>query len=265
MNFKTAIAQTELCENIEQNIKKAAKMSEYAAMQGASVIVFPEVFLSSFPADTSNERRLEAARKCAADAVKSMQKIAKDNKIWLIFGMYEPADETKNYNTTVVINDKGNIEARYRKTHLYDAFSYKESDNIVPGRSLFTPLDTPFARIGIMVCYEVRFPEIARYEALNGCDIIFMPTAWFEGKGKKEQLELLTRCRALENTVFVAMSDICKGGRSGMSMIVDPLGNVLASAGEEECVVIADIDTDIIKKVRKTLPVLENIRPELYK
>ena len=264
MKYTIALAQTENCSSIEQNLEKAERMAAGAAEKGAGLIVFPEVFLAAFPEDASLEEKLNAAQRTDSPAVDRMRECAAENGIWMIFGMYEPAADRRNYNTTVVVDDKGKIKSIYHKTHLYDAFGYKESDFNAMGDSLFEPIDTPFGKLGIMVCYELRFPEVARQQALGGADIIIVPAAWSDGEGKLTQLELLTRSRALENTVFVAMCDMC-GGRVGNSMAVDPLGNILARAGEEEELLLADIDTEQIGRVRGTVPSLANRRPELYR
>ena len=268
MSFTIALAQTKVCGNIEKNLETAKELTAKASAKGASLIVFPEAFLASFPEDARLSEKLEAARKIDSREVDRMRHLAAENGIWVIFGMYEPAydaDKThcRNYNTTVIIDDAGEIISVYHKTHLYDAFNYMESDFNAAGDSLFTPIETPFCRLGLMVCYEVRFPEIARKQALGGAEVIIMPTAWADGEGKLEQLQLLTRSRALENTVFVAMCDLC-GGRIGHSMAVDPLGNILAEAGDEEELLLAEIDTDLIEKTRKTVPCLANRREELY-
>lgn len=263
MKYKIALAQTETNADCEQNLKTAQRLTAEAAAKGAGLIVFPEVFLASFPENATLEEKLEAAHETDSRAVDSMLKIAVDNGMWMIFGMYEPASDRKNYNTTIVADDKGSIRRVYHKTHLYDAFNYLESDFNAAGDKLFDPMDTPFGKLGLMVCYELRFPEIARHQALNGADIVIVPSAWSDGEGKLAQLELLTRSRALENTVFVAMCDMGRE-RVGNSMVVDPLGNVLARAGAEEELLIAEIDTELIERTRRTVPSLANRRPELY-
>ena len=265
MKFKIALAQTAACENSEVNIEKAGEMAARAAAEGAGIIVFPEIFLAAFPAGAGLEDKRRAAAQMDSPYVSRMRAYARENGIWVIFGMYMPAEDSdKNYNLTVVIDSKGEIIKSYKKTHLYDAFSYRESDYNAAGDSLFEPIDTPFGKIGLMVCYEVRFPEVARYAALKGADMIIMPTAWFDGEGKAEQLDILVRCRAIENTVFVAMCDMCGKGRVGESKVVGPLGNVICQAGSTEELVIAEVDMGILPKVRETVPSLSNRRPELY-
>ena len=264
MKFKIALAQTKYNDSVEANLEKACKFIGEAAAAGASIVVFPEIFIAAFPNGTPVEVKLKAAQTMDSPNVAKMCSYAAAHKIWVVFGMYEAADSKKNYNTTLVVDDNGNIAAQYRKTHLYDAFSYKESDYNIPGDKLFEPIDTPFGKVGLMVCYEVRFPEVARYEALKGAELILMPTAWFDGEGKSEQLKVSVQARAMENTVFVAMCDMCGGIRIGESLVCGPLGDVIAGAGREEELLLAEIDTEKIEAARRVLPVLENRRPELY-
>ena len=215
--------------------------------------------------DPAPEERAASAETTDGPFVCAMKELAQEYGIWTVFGMREPADAERSYNTTVVLDDAGRMIRAYRKTHLYDAFSTRESDTIVPGSELFEPFDTPFARIGLLVCYEMRFPEIARDQALKGAELILMPTAWVRGRQKSEHLRLSVAARALENTVFVAMCDMCGGIRIGESAVAGPLGEVIAQAGSESTLLIAEIDTDQIAAARKVLPVLENRRPELYR
>lgn len=269
MKYKIALAQTETCSSIDANLKAAEKMITDAASQGAALIVFPEAFLSSFEEDATLDEKLKAARDIDGPEVSRIRGLAAANGIWVIFGMYEPAFDAekvhyRNYNTTVIVDDSGEVRYVYHKTHLYDAFNYLESDFNAVGDSLFTPMDTPFGKIGLMVCYELRFPEIARFLALGGSDVIILPAAWADGKGKLDQLQILTRSRAIENTVFVALCDM-GASRVGHSMVVDPLGNVITEAGAGQELLLAEIDTDLIQTIRKTVPSLANRREELYR
>ncbi len=255
MKYKIALAQTESCSDNQINIERADIAMKRSSEEGAKLIVFPECFIAALSKET---QKIDGAN------VKAMQKLAKQYRLWVVFGMYETADEKRNYNTTLIVDDQGRIVSVYRKTHLYDAFSYRESDFNKAGEKLFEPIDTPFGKLGLMVCYELRFPEIARYQALKGAELIVVPTAWVKGKGKSEQLRVSTLCRAMENVVFVAMCDMTGDIRVGESVVADPMGAVLGELGNEPDVLIVEIDTEKIAECRKTLPLLENRRPEIY-
>ena len=163
-----------------------------------------------------------------------------------------------------MLDGAGSIVRTYHKTHLYDAFGYRESDEIKAGEAFFEPVETPFGKIGLFVCYEVRFPEVARDQRAKGAEIIIMPTAWVKGDMKSLHFETLVKARAIENTVFMIACDQYSKIRMGESIAVDPMGVTLASGGEGEKVIPVYIDTDRIAEVRKKLPSFEDRRPELY-
>lgn len=252
----------------ERNLEKAQKaVAKAAGLYHPDVIVFPELYMSFFPVGTSREITLSTAQPLDGPFVTGMRKLAKEYGVWVIFGMNEavedPADP-RSYNTTVVVNAEGELVSHYRKTHLYDAFGYQESDTNKPGGQLFEPIDTPFGRLGLFVCYEVRFPEVARYQRSKGADIIVMPTAWAAGKLKSLHFRTLVTARAIENTVYMLACNQCGAGSTGESVAVDPMGVPAASAGEAEDLVPVHVDLDRIEAVRARLPAYKDRRPELY-
>ena len=223
--------------------------------------------MSLYPAGTPKETQLGSAQTLDGPFATEMKKLAKDNHVWITFGMNEKVDnpaDPRNHNTTMIIDSEGEVKGVYRKTHLYDAFGYKESDTICPGDKLFDPIDTPFGKIGLFVCYEVRFPEVARDQVLKGADIILMPTAWASGPLKSHQFKTLITARAIENTAYIIAADQVGVNSMGESIIVDPMGVAVASAGETPQLICATIDTDRIKEVRAKLPSFKDRRPYLY-
>ena len=157
------------------NLQKAGeKVREAVDRYHPDLMLFPEMFMSLFPKGTDRATRLGSAQTLDGAFVSGMRKLAKDNHLWIVFGMNEKVedpDDDRNYNCTVMVNADGEIVATYRKTHMYDAFGMKESADNKPGDRLFEPVDTPFGKIGLFVCYEVRFPEIARYQRERGTNI----------------------------------------------------------------------------------------------
>lgn len=259
MESTFALVQMTCATEPQANLQKAQELMERAVKRfRPGFFVFPETCMSE-------------GRPCseALDGpfVRGMQALARQHGAWMVFGMKEtvedPAD-ARIYNTSVLLNDKGELVQVYRKTHLYDAFGYRESDEIKPGDRFFEPVDTPFGKIGLFVCYEVRFPEVARYQRAKGAEIILMPTAWVKGDMKSQHFTALVTARALENTVFVLAADQYSRIRLGESLAVDPMGVILANAGEGERVIPVYIDTDRIKEVRQKLPSYEDRRPALY-
>ncbi len=230
-------------------------------------IVFPEVYMSHFPNGTDRKTCLATAETLDGPFVTGMRKLAAEHHLWMVFGMnerVEDPEDDRNYNTTVMINSGGELVGCYRKTHLFDAFGFRESRNIKPGDRLFEPVETPFGKIGLFVCYEVRFPELARDQTAKGADLIIMPTAWMRGDLKSLHFRALVTARAVENTVFMLACNQCGRDCIGESVAVDPMGVPIACGNEREDLIPCYVDTDRIAEVRTKLPSYKDRRPELY-
>lgn len=263
--MKVAIAQLTSTMDKADNLQKAVAYIAKAKAGGADFVILPEMYLA--PATPTTEvKPAQVAEPLDGPFVSGLADAAREHGIYVVCGVYEsiPDDPNRAYNTTVFLNRSGELIHTYRKTHLYDAFSFKESDAIAEGAGPYRAVETEFGKIGLMVCYEVRFPEIARQFALQGADILFVPAGWVEGAMKEDHWETLVRARAIENTMFVCAADQVGNIFAGRSMIVDPMGVVLASGGEEETLVTAELDLDRIRRVRGKLPSVANRRPELY-
>lgn len=176
-----------------------------------------------------------------------------------------PGDaQVKVYNTAVIIDNKGKLIGVYRKSHLFDAYGYKESGFTIPGDRLFEPVEACGARLGLAICFEIRYPEIFRCQALSGAELVAVPAAWYKGPLKEETLHFLARARAHENTMFIAVASNAGSNFVGRSVVVDPLGVIVADAGPGERYIEVEVDLDEIEKARQILPLLELRRPELY-
>jgi len=268
MKSTFVLAQLEAKPDPMDNIKKAEQaVKESMELYHPDFMIFPEVFMSHYPVGTDRKIILDSAQKLDGPFVKAMQNLSKANHLWMVFGMREATednDDERSYNTSIMLNDQGEIVGVYRKTHLYDAFGYKESMNIKPGDKLFNPIDTPFGKIGMFVCYEVRFPEVARDQTAKGADIIIMPTAWVKGDLKSLHFRTLITARAIENTVFLLACDQCGETYLGESVVVDPMGVPISCGNERECLIPVHIDTDRVTEVRKKLPSFKDRRPSVY-
>lgn len=268
MRSKFVLAQLTSVGDATVNLAKAREyMARAYEEEHPDLMVFPELFMSYFPAKTPHNIVIGAAQSVDGPFVTALSREAKKYGMWVVCGISERVEDPndpRKYNTTVVINAEGELAAVYRKTHLYDAFGYRESDINKPGNRFFEPINTPFGRIGLFVCYEVRFPEIARYQRSKGADVMIVPTAWSEGKLKSQQFHTLIDARAIENAVYMVACDLCGDGFLGESCIVDPMGVNIAMAGETEQLLAGVIDTDRVEAVRKKLPAYQDRRPELY-
>lgn len=255
-------------QNKEENLQKAIHYIELAAAQGAKLIVLPEYmnYISSKP------EALAHAESIPGPTTNLLMSKAKELNVFIHCGsMLEYFNETKAYNTTVLINDQGEIQAKYRKIHLFDidvngVVTYKESDLIEPGEEIVTA-ETSIGKIGLSICYDLRFPELYRKLMLQGAEIITVPAAFNQGTGI-HHWETLLKARAIENQCYIIASGQIGSYEGkptfGSSMIIDPWGIVVARASDMEGYIIADVKQDYIVRLRQELPCLLNRRPEVY-
>lgn len=264
--WRIALAQTEVGPDKQTNLARARDLLERAKSHGAGLVLFPETFMSEFGPKAPPEVLAEDAEPLDGPFVAGMREAARRTGRWVVFGMRERAPRPDRcYNTTVVLDDAGAVRGVYRKTHLYDAFGQRESAAILPGDSLLDPLPSPFGRLGVFVCYELRFPEVARELAVRGADILLVPAYWVRGALKEEQWTDLVKVRALENTVWVAACDQAGNHAVGRSLVADPAGLVVAQGPETETLLLADVDPGRTTAVRARFPSLAHRRPALYR
>ncbi|MCW3795084.1 carbon-nitrogen hydrolase family protein [Paenibacillus sp. LS1] len=268
MTFQLVMAQFGSSSTKQENLDKAEKALEEATrIHHADIVVFPEAFMSFYQIGTPREQKLEDAEPLEGHFSTTMRALAKQYGVWVVFGTRETtedSDDDRVYNTAVIIDSDGEIVSSYRKTHLYDAFGAKESRDIKPGTALFEPIDTPFGKLGLFVCYELRFPEIARYQALHGADIILVPSGWVRGHVKEQHWETLVTARALENTAYVVAVNQINEFYIGQSLIVDPMGVVVARGDETETLIPYRIDLERVHDVRAKLPSHLHRQAHLY-
>lgn len=238
-----------------QNVAKCRQAVEEAAADGARVLVLPEaaMFLRSDEAEATMTQPLDG------EFVGLLQDWSQEFGLLIVAGMFEPAADGRAFNTVVAV-DKGHLLASYRKLHLYDAFAVQESQRIASGEALPPVVDCDGVKIGLMTCYDVRFPEVARALALQGAEVIALPAAWFAGEYKLQHWRLLCAARALENGVYVLGAGMCGGNRIGHSLWADALGNIQAELGEAEGLLCAEVDLAHLQAVRARLPLLEQRR-----
>ncbi len=262
--MKIAIAQVESASDKKKNLKKAALYAEKAKRDGANFVVFPEGFMAN--TSLSNLKPADVAEPIDGNFIKELSNIAKSNQIYIVCGVFEtnPRDSSSCYNVAVVINKRGETVYSYRKTHLFDAFTSKESDRFLTGSEPPEVIETEYGKIGLLICYEIRFPELTRRLALQKADVVIVPTAWVAGNMKEYHWNTLLKARAIENTLYIVGAGQIGNNNAGNSMIVDPMGVVKANAGEIESLIIANIDSKRTISVREKLPSLSNRNPGLY-
>jgi predicted amidohydrolase len=257
-----------------RNLDVAERLVRAAAADGAELAVLPEKWnLLGDP-----EAQLAGAEALDGPAISAARSWADDLDIHLVAGsVTERAErQEKAFNTSILIGPDGEVEARYRKIHLFDVdvggVAYRESDHETPGDEVVTAAlgnALEGVTLGLTVCYDLRFPELYRILAVRGAIVVTVPSAFTMETGR-DHWEVLLRARAIENQAFVIaanqVGDAPPHYRSyGRSAIVDPWGVVLAQAPDEECFVAADLDLDFQERVRAKLPSLANRRPESYR
>jgi predicted amidohydrolase len=264
--MKVAAVQLKSSSDKVANLQKAKEYIKKAKELGADFVLLPEMYMAFLHPKLGQSRYSEVAEPLDGPFVSGLADCARENQVYVICGIFEskPGENTRAYNTTVFLGRNGELLQAYHKTHLYDAFNYKESDSIIPGMIPQDVIETEFGKVGMMVCYEIRFPEISRRLAMKGADFLFIPSAWVNGVMKEEHWKTLLRARAIENTVYVFAADQIGNNFSGQSMIIDPMGVIKANAGEEETIILSEIDLERIKRVREKLPSVSDRRKEFY-
>ncbi|MBL8505521.1 carbon-nitrogen hydrolase family protein [Methylobacillus glycogenes] len=248
---------------VAANLSEAERLIEIAVNQGAKLIALPEYFAIMGLKDTDKVAARE--KEGSGPIQRFLSKTAKKHEVWLIGGSVplECDNPDKVRNACLVYDDKGKQVARYDKVHLFGFDQgnehYQEKKTIEPGDAVVT-LDTPFGRLGLSICYDLRFPEL--YRAMSGVDIIAVPSAFTETTGKAHW-ETLIRARAIENLCYVlapAQGGYHASGREthGNSMIVDPWGVIQDRLSRGSGVVISSINTAYLQSLRKSLPALKH-------
>lgn len=234
-----------------------------AERQGADLLVFPESLMTPF--ELPRDQFIEAAEPVDGPFARAMDGIARSHGLWMVYTMNEQnPNGGPPFNTAVVVDDEGSQRSVYRKVHLFDAGAFRESDKMTAGNAIFEPLETPFCRLGLGICYDLRFPELARRQALAGCELLVYPAAWVAGEDKIDQWRTLARARAIENGIFVAGLSRTGASYIGHSLVSGPTGRVLASADATEQLLCCRIDTTEVATAQQETPALRSRRPELY-
>lgn len=262
MSFEIGLAQTVHPKDGDV-VGMVKRYAEQARMYGVDLLVFPEALMTPFEKTPEEYRAI--AEPVGGAFSQAIAEHAKRYGIWILYTMLEEVPEGKQpYNTAVLVDDKGKIQTTYRKTHLFDTDTIQESERITPGKNLHIPTATPFGKIGIGICYDLRFPELARKAALEGCDVMIYTAAWLDGPRKADHWKSLLRARAIENEFFVVGLSRCDSGYLGRSLIVNPFGEVIEETGPIMDLVVATIDLEEVAEARAAMPVLDHVRNDLY-
>lgn len=267
--FRLALCQMDVVDDKRENVEKALEMLEKAAGGGAAIVVLPEMFICPYYNRKFNEY---AERIDGSPTAKAISQKAAELGIYVVAGSIPERDGDSLYNTCLVFDRQGTIIGRHRKMHLFDIdiagkIRFLESEALSYGNNI-TIVETEFCKIGIGICYDIRFPELSRLMALEGAEVIIFPGAFNMVTGPAHW-ELLIRTRALDNQVYLAAASPARSLTAsytayGNSMVASPWGNVVQRASENEGIIFADIDHEEIDRIRKELPLLKHRRIDLY-
>lgn len=269
MKTKASVVQMTSGPDVTTNLDMAAMLIKQAANAGSKLVVLPEMF-PLMGADA--QKKVEIAEPLNHGPIQEFLKLqAQTHKIWVVGGTIpiQTEEGRRVRSACFVYDDQGKTLARYDKLHLFDVCitegveEYKESDTVEPGDNI-TVIDTPVGRMGLCVCYDLRFPQLFQAFIKQEVEIIAVPTA-FTVKTGQAHWEILARTRSIDIQGYGLFS--CQVGTHGPgkttyghSMITNPWGEILGSLNSEPGIVTAEIDLDFLKQVRKNLPVLEHQR-----
>jgi deaminated glutathione amidase len=224
--------------------------------EGVDLTVFPEAFARDFGKPGSDVS--EDAEPLEGPFATEVSRVAGLRGTTVVAGMFEESsDPARPFNTLVL---RGAARADYRKVHLYDSFGYRESDRLSAGPISAAAVPLGGFTLGLMTCYDLRFPEQGRALVDAGADVLVVPAAWVAGERKVDHWRTLVRARAIENTVYVVAAAQPGPRYTGHSMVVDPLGDVIVETGEDADVVTAVLDREALERARHTNPSLANRR-----
>ncbi len=267
-SLRAALVQLEAGDDVQDNVARAVDLARKAAT-GADLVVLPEYLQYRGSADGYRA----SAQPIPGPTTIPLASVARDAGCWLLAGTHAEAsgDPRRPYNTAVLFDRSGRLAATYRKLHLFDVAvdegpSDTESSRMTPGDRAVV-VDVEGAGLGLSICYDLRFPELYRALAHAGAAMLAVP-AVFTARTGRDHWEPLLRARAIENGAWVLAAAGCGAGGPGAleawghSMIVDPWGRVIAEAGDDETILRATLDLDLVAAVRRQIPVLANVRPE---
>jgi predicted amidohydrolase len=266
--MRIALAQILSGTDPAANLQLVREYSGRAAEAGAELVVFPEATMCRFGVPLA-----PIAEPIDGPWAQGVRRIATEAGITVIAGMFSPAGDGRVTNTLIAAGpgSPNRPDAHYDKIHLYDAFGFTESRTVAPGREPVV-VEADGVRVGLSVCYDIRFPALYTELARRGAQLIVVCASWGSGPGKLEQWTLLARARALDSMSYVAAVGQADPGNAlttpgsgsgaplgvGGSLLASPLGEVVASAGEHPQLVVADIDVDRVAKARESIAVLRN-------
>ncbi|KAF5751241.1 omega-amidase chloroplastic-like [Tripterygium wilfordii] len=270
--FKVAMCQLSVTTDKNINLNHACNSIKMAAEQGAKLVMLPEMWNCSYSTDCFAKYAEDFDDEIASPTFSMLSEIASCHKITIVGGSIPEWSDNRLYNTCCVFGPDGKLKAKHRKMHLFDidikgGISFKESNIIAAGEKP-TIVDTEVGRIGLGICHDIRFPELAMFYRAKGAHLICYPGAFNLSTGEL-LWELEQRARAVDNQLYVATCSPSRDSTGdytiwGHSTLVGPFGEIIATAGHEETILIGEIDYSAIQFQRKNLPLEKHKREDIY-
>ena len=263
--MKVAVVQFKASINKEKNLKKILNYISEASKNKAVLIAFPEFMMFYTDSSQTPKQLANLAEPVSGKFVNEIAKAAKEYHIEVIGSFYEKSPKKDRvYDTSFVINKLGKVISTYRKIHLYDALGFKESKKLKSGSKISKPVMTSIGKVGMMICFDLRFPEMSRSLAASGSEVLVVPSAWVVGDMKEEHWLTINKTRAIENGCYVIAPNQVGNIYCGRSVVVDPYGKILLDMKKKQGIRYVEINLKRIKDVRKVLPLLKNRRTDVY-
>ncbi len=262
--MKVVLAQMSSGRKKDENLKKSLDIAKKVESSPPDILIFPEYQMLN-PSFENQEETINASESVTEDFVNSFIPIARDSKMNILLNIVERNDgHLKPFNTSVMLNDMGMIDGKYRKKHLFDAYNFRESKTFTQGYGPLNPFFTERFSMGVQICYDLRFPEASRLLTLKGANILSYQAGWFRGERKLETWITLLRTRAMENGAFVLGTAQTGENFTGHSVVINPYGDVVAEAGEDETTISVDLDLSMVEEYLREVPVLKQRRTDIY-
>jgi deaminated glutathione amidase len=257
--MRIAVAQFSAGMSKPANLERIAALTGRAADAGARLVVFPEGAMCDFGNKTDDLHGV--AEPLDGRFVQALSEVAARFRLTVVAGMFEsiPGDHLV-YNSAIVVDPAKGLVGAYRKRHLFDAFGEIESERFRPGNADPLLVEVDGFAVAVVICYDIRFASFIERAADGGAELLVAPAAWVAGPLKEEHLSVLARARAIDNTMFVAVGGQTGAAYTARSVIVDPLGAILAGLGDAEGVAAADVSRERLQAARARLPVLAQRR-----
>ena len=264
-SMKVAVVQFKASTTKETNLKKIIKFISQAAKNKAALVAFPEFMMFYTNSSQTSKQLASLAETIKGNFVTTIANTARENKIQVIGSFYEKSTKKDRvYDTSFIIDRSGKVISTYRKIHLYDALGFRESDKMISGSKIAKPVSTSIGKVGMMICYDLRFPEMSRALAVSGSEVLVVPSAWVKGTMKEEHWLTINKTRAIENGCYVIAPDQVGNMYCGRSVVVDPYGKILLDMKKKQGIGYVNIELKKIKNIRKVLPLLKNRRTDVY-